>query len=274
MCRDKMSKDTYFVKLGGSVITDIGNEGIARNDEIKRLLSEVMAAKSDKGFNLILGHGSGSFAHVPASRYKTKEGLVDDSSLLGASITELAATNLTKIIFSIGTGIGAPLFPFSPASFSMGNDGALYSGFTANIEHAMQKGFIPLVYGDVVIDKRRGCTIASTEEVFRFLSTKIKPSMVVLGTDVDGVFDSNPKDNKAAKLIPKINAQNYGSVMAGSGASKKIDVTGGMGTKLSKLYEITKRTSSEGCILNASLPGVLGAVLHGNHDVKCTRILP
>ena len=61
---------TYFIKLGGSVITNTEKPYTAKIGTIRRVLNEIKEAKRDKDFNLIIGHGGGSFPHIPAHKYK------------------------------------------------------------------------------------------------------------------------------------------------------------------------------------------------------------
>ncbi len=263
--------ETYFIKLGGSVLTDTKNENVAKVGEIKRLLNEIKGAMRNKRFSLIIGHGSGSFAHVPARFYRTNEGLVDGNSRRGALITKIAANDLDRIIAFTGSELDMPLFPFSPSSFALSRKGRMVEGSVSNLKSAIDKGFIPLVYGDVMIDSEMGVSIASTEEVLRFLSGHITPSKVILGTDVDGVFESDPKRNPDAALIKKVDSSNIDSVMAGAAGAQKVDVTGGMQTKVRWLYDIAKDTGSVGYIANAGKPGMMKDILLGD-DVDCTVV--
>ena len=73
--------DTYLVKIGGSVITDIKKESTAKPHVIKRIFSEIKPHL--KNTRVIVGHGSGSFAHVPAHKYNVNLGLIDEKKYCG-----------------------------------------------------------------------------------------------------------------------------------------------------------------------------------------------
>ena len=62
--------------------------------------------------------------------------------------------------------------------------------------------------------------------------------MLVILTDVDGVFDSNPKNNPNAKLIPRITKADMPEIEAGDEVSKFS--SGGMKTKLTSALDSTK----------------------------------
>lgn len=72
-----------LIKLGGSVITDKSKPFTARPGAIKRLVGEIkQAGKIYKG-KILIGHGSGSFGHTVAAKYKTQEGIDKKDSING-----------------------------------------------------------------------------------------------------------------------------------------------------------------------------------------------
>ncbi len=225
-------------------------------------------------FDIIIGHGGGSFPHVVASRYKVNEGLKDDKSKEGALLTAMSAKELNTIILKASLEEGMPAFPFSPSSFALASNSVIMEGFVEGIKVAVEKGFMPVVYGDVGIDAQKGVCILSTEEVFSFIASAYKPSKVFFGTDVNGVYDSDPKENPNASLINIIDSSNISMVMPGTNsAAKRADVTGGMATKLSKLYEIAKATGAECYIFNATRPEELRNMLSGRSELaNCTVV--
>lgn len=73
-----------FIKFGGSVITDTKRPQTAKIEEIRRLLRETFEAKDIKNFDLVIGHGSGSFGHAASIRYRINEkGLTNNESVIG-----------------------------------------------------------------------------------------------------------------------------------------------------------------------------------------------
>ncbi len=267
-----------FLKLGGGTITYDGKESTPNIEVIDRLLSEIKRAKDEYGFKLILGHGSGSYAHVPAAKYKVNDGLKYDFSKIGATITCNTAKALNTVIVEEAIKIGLNAYPFSPSSFAYARDGRIIKGITDGIRKSLESGFIPVVYGDVLIDEVKGVTIASTEEVFSFLANEFGPDKVIIGTDVDGVFDSNPAKNADAKKISKVDKSNIDIILKGASESNKsFDVTGGMHTKVEMLYNMIKGInekfgkSSIGYIGNATKDGAIGQMLSGKPIEECTE---
>jgi isopentenyl phosphate kinase len=262
-------KNLCLVKIGGSAITDTSKPNTPRMSEIKRLSKELYAAS--KHVNMIVGHGSGSFGHVPAAKYKVQRGLINSHSLKGASITQHTAAMLHRIV--IGEMYNAGLNPvsFAPSANAITSGGRIVNWNITPIVHALKKGFTPVTYGDVTMDIKQGVAIVSTEEALRYLSEKLKPSRIVVGSDIDGVYTSNPKLDKHAKLIRSIDHSNIKDALAGASSSTKVDVTGGMRTKLQYLYGMAKSTGAEGVIVNINVPGRLYKALLGR-DVISTII--
>ena len=73
-----------FLKLGGSLITDKSNAHTARPDVLRRLAAEILTAlDAQPDLRLVIGHGSGSFGHIPAHRYHTRVGVRTASEWAG-----------------------------------------------------------------------------------------------------------------------------------------------------------------------------------------------
>ena len=265
-----MARKLCLIKLGGSVITNTAVQKEAKPRVITRLLSEIYEAKKEKNLDIIIGHGGGSFPHIPASKYQVQKGIINEESMKGSIITLSDARELNSIFVKCGVEIGMPVFPFAPSSFTLSKKGRIIEGNVSQISEALSRGFIPVVYGDVGIDSEQGVCIISTEEILRFLSQKFIPSKVVFGTDVDGVFDRNPSDS-SAKLVSELDSGNIDEIISTVGTTKKIDVTGGMKTKVSLIYEIIKSTGSTGYIANATRPEAIKNILSDKKEL-CTVV--
>ncbi|MDE1828098.1 MAG: hypothetical protein KGH65_02990 [Candidatus Micrarchaeota archaeon] len=267
-----MKKELYFVKLGGSVITDTQKPSTPRKAEISRLLGEIQVAREAKDFQIILGHGGGSFGHFPAKKYRINEGIINSDSMKGFVETQNAMHNLNMLITDAAIKAQLSPHPFTPSSFAYSSGKKIVGGTLEGIRNSLDAGSMPIVHGDGMSDSRQGISIASTEEVFRFLLSGIKPDKIIIGTDMDGVFDSDPRTNPSAKLIPVVDSSNIDAILSSSASgAQKVDVTGGMKTKLETLYGMVKSTGAQGYIANASKPRVIENLLMGNH-VECTSV--
>ncbi len=258
-------RDLCLVKIGGSVITDTHRANTPRIAEMRRLAKELKAASAKK--SIIVGHGSGSFGHVVAHRYRTNEGLVNRQSLKGAALTRHSAAQLSQIFIEQLLKLGVNAFHFAPSAGAVASNGRIVSWDVEPIRNALKSGFMPVVNGDVVIDTKKGFCIASTEEGLRYMAAKLKPSMVIVGSDTDGAFTADPNTEKNARLIRLVTRKNIGRVRSYVGGSRKVDVTGGMRTKLEYVYEIARNTGATCMIINANVPGRLQDAISGKRVV-------
>lgn len=263
-------KQLYFLKIGGSIITEVNRPRVARKAIMRRIFIEIKQAIGRGNFDLIIGHGGGSFPHVTADRYKVNEGIINASSRKGAALTALVARELDSIFVNEGLRLGLDLFPFSPSSFGIWDGKAAKSGTVEPIREALRRGMLPVIYGDVVINMDKGVSIASTERVFELLAKKLKPDKIIIATDVDGVFDKDPKKFREAKLIRSINSGNISHVLKLAGHSNKVDVTGGMHTKLAVIYRLVSNARAQGIITNGLKKNRIRDALLGRVGEKAT----
>ncbi len=246
-------RNLILIKVGGSVITNIRKESTPDMESIHRLSGEIERVKARR--QLILGHGSGSFGHIPAKRYKVNLGLINRKSAKGASLAQDAAARLHRIFMKQLWERGTDPFSFPPSGGVISSWGRITEWNTKPLLHALRNGLLPVTYGDVCLDAKQGVAIISTEEAFRYIAIKMRPKLVVTGTDVDGVYAGYHGGEK--KLIESIDGRNIRHALKHAGASGKVDVTGGMASKIATLYTIAKETGATCCIVNAKVPGRL-----------------
>ncbi|KKS95912.1 MAG: Aspartate/glutamate/uridylate kinase [Microgenomates group bacterium GW2011_GWC1_43_13] len=261
-------KNLVLVKLGGSVITDKSKKFAVREKAIKRLGREVRDALKSFDGRLIIGHGAGSFAHIPAHKYKTKEGVTGSDSVYGLCVTEDAAKKLNTIVIEDFLSLRLPVFSFSPASFLISDRLRCGKSYIDPIKKALHIGVIPVVYGDVVLDKVTGCTIFSTEKILSILAQELQKEYkikIIYATDVDGVYDDK------GKVIPKISGKDFKFLKSAIAAVKGTDVTGGMLHKVEESLLLAKKTGIKTLIVNGTKEGFLKHAILGK-KVKGTLV--
>lgn len=268
-----------IIKLGGSVITykqslllQSKNSDIpkARTKNIKRLAKEILSLYK-KGYKIILVHGGGSFGHNLAKKYNLSKGLKFEKSLIGLSKTVQSMNKLNYIIVDILEKTGLPTVSFPPHSFIIQNKGILEDFDTSTINKVVELGFIPVLYGDVVTDEKLGCSIISGDTITTYLGKKLNAKKVIFLTDVDGIFDSNPKINPNAKLIQKITNKNINRVLESLTPHNLHDVTGEMRGKILSIYKNLNKNTSV-VIANGLNPKTLLESLGHRHNPIGTKL--
>ncbi|PIU28833.1 hypothetical protein COT08_00220 [Candidatus Woesebacteria bacterium CG07_land_8_20_14_0_80_44_9] len=260
-----------LIKLGGSVITDKAKPFTARPLVIKRLALEIKKAKNLlKNTSLIIGHGSGSFGHTLASKYQTQMGLINKNSTKGLCQVSNIAVEINRIVLKEFLGVGINVFSFSPVSYIYSSSDKLEDVFLEPIKKALELGLIPLVYGDVIFDAKKGFCIYSGEKTLDVLAVKLskyyKIDKIIMVGDTDGVYDA------AGKTIRKISPRNFPQVKKILGGSKSIDVTGGMLHKVEESLKLARKYRISTLIVNGGKKGNLFKSILLGKEVKSTEV--
>ncbi len=267
-----------FVKLGGSLITDKSTPETPRPDVIRRLAEEVRRALERRpDLRVLLGHGSGSFGHVVGQKYNLREGIASPRGWEGYVRTAAAAARLHHIVVDLCLEVGLWVVSLPPSASAWCVDGRLVSMDTRPHRTLLSHGVIPLVYGDVALDKVRGATIVSTEEVFAHLARAepaLRPEHIILVGNVDGVYTADPHREPSARPIPHLTPEEA-LQLSSLGGSHGIDVTGGMAGKVREMALLARALPGLTVhILSGQIPGALEEALLCPDRARGTRIGP
>jgi len=115
-------------------------------------------------------------------------------------------------------------------------EGGKIGGFNAKkFSDYLGAGFVPVTFGDAVLDEKNGFCICSGDLLVEALARAFKPEKVIFAADVDGIFDRDPRD-PGAKLLKEIKR---GEAAPEVGAAAECaDVTGGMRGKIKSIKAI------------------------------------
>ena len=251
-----------FLKLGGSLITDKQRAHTARPEVLKRLAVEISAAfVQNPDLNLLLGHGSGSFGHVPAKEYDTRQGVKTEHEWRGFTEVWFEASDLNRLVIQALHAEGLPAIAFPPSAMVVAQDGEVLSWDLSPLRSALQAGLLPVVYGDVVFDTRRGGTILSTEDLFSHLAFQFTPTRLLLAGIEPGVWTDYPVCKQVMTEITPRNLQEVEAVLYGSEAT---DVTGGMASKVIQSLELVRKLPDLEVLIFSGLdPGAVRNALMG-----------
>lgn len=251
-----------FLKLGGSLITDKAKPSTPRLDVLNRTAGEVAAARAQSpGLQLILGHGSGSFGHVPAKRHGTRDGVSTREEWLGFTEVWWQASALNRLVIECLRNADLPALSFPVSSAAFGAGGQFAGWDIGPLQAALDAGVLPVVYGDVVFDQQRGGTIFSTEDIFAFLARILKPERILLAGLEQGVYAGFPEKRE---LIPEITPTNFERVAPELSGSAATDVTGGMASKVRLMLALTQELPSlQTAIFSGAEPGGIQRALLG-----------
>ena len=261
-------KPLTIVKLGGSVITYKDSSPPRVNESnLTRIAKEL---KTHRG-ELIIVLGGGAHGHQAAHSH----GFADPNSskeLLVRGIPPIRH-NMSELATSVETVLnkeGIPTIIITPFTCVTLRNGLIHEFSTSIIRKALDNGLVVLTHGDVCFDEESTVSILSGDTIAVYLAKQMNAGTILIGTDVDGVLDDNPKLNPSAKHIPIINQENKEAILDKTGPSTNTDVTGGMSKKVSELLEIAQQ-NREVIIFNLTVPNRLKSLLQ-NEETICTRI--
>jgi isopentenyl phosphate kinase len=252
-----------FLKLGGALITDKNTPHKLRQETLERLVAEIAsAAARDPDLRLLLGHGSGSFGHVPARQYNTRQGVRLPEEWRGFGEVWMEASALNRLVIEALYAAGLRPISFPPSAVTIAQDGKVLTWDLAPLRLALSNGLLPVVYGDVVFDTQRGGTILSTEDLFVYLAEELHPKRVLVAGLEAGVWADFPS---RTRLIPEITPDNYPDLASSLSGSTYTDVTGGMASKVEQLMALAQIVPGlEALIFSGETPGAVAQALSGS----------
>ena len=255
-----------ILKLGGSIITKKDAKSPTVNYEnLNRISAEIASSSFDK---LIIVHGAGSFGHPFARKYEIGTEIKDEDDYnnkkLGFCITQSWVRKLNNKVCQSLRENGIFAVSIQPSSFITTENGRIYTFDLSLINKYLDLGFVPVLYGDVVLDLNKSIKICvlSGDQIIKYIGENLNPERVILGTDVDGVYSKDPKKHENAKLIEIVTSLHDISAED----SLNMDVTGGMLGKVKELLDLAVM-GVESEIINADKKGFIKKALNGQKVV-------
>jgi len=264
-----------LIKLGGSVITDKSSYKRFSKDVVSRLCREI----KDSGKDVMIVHGAGSFGHVIAKEFELQKGHIRDDQIDAVTKVSRDVRELNLLVINelIEAGIPAVSIPtgscfiMDDGELEMSDDKLVFSDgelVTNNeiLSGYLKLGIVPVMFGDVILDRKKGFGICSGDTIMGSLTNMFSPEMVIFVSDIDGLYDRDPKVSKDAKLIADVNDKVLDSIPEEITVA---DVTGGVRSKMRIMLNLC--SNSRDCILvNGMVDGRLRTLLNGG-NVVCTR---
>ena len=210
---------TTVLKLGGSIITH--KDAVESVDEVR--LTALANAIADTADPLVIVHGGGSFGHHHAAAHgvSSTDGTTDPAVIMAI---HSAMRRLNQVVVDRLIAAGVPAVPMAPLGFAhRGPTDDLHLASDA-MELALERGFTPVCFGDIIMDADRGASILSGDRLVGAVAQQIGADRVGLCGDVAGVLSAE------GEVIERITS--FAAVADSVGSSSVTDVTGGMAGKV------------------------------------------
>lgn len=253
-----MEKDTIVVKVGTSTLT---HEGGALNLRRVRQLAGVLCDIKNMGYRVVLV-SSGAIAvgvnrlrlerrphELPAKQAAAAVGQSELMSIYGSMFSDYGCT-VAQILLTL----------------DVIEDEARRKNAENTFATLLQMGVIPIVNENDSISTfeiEHLNSFGENDTLAAVVSRLVKADRLVLLSDIDGLYDANPRTNPDAKLIKLVSRIDSGLAAAAGGPGSELG-SGGMETKISAAIIATQGGITMN-IINGSDPDRLYEVLEGKN---------
>ncbi len=213
---------TRVLKVGGSVLT----RKEERESYDSRSADRVYDAVSDAAEDLVFVHGAGSFGHPHAEERGFNGGEVVDDATAAYEVQQ-AVRLLNDVVVEELLKRDMEAFAVHPSSCSHRDDSGEPDLDSGVVEASVESGGLPVLHGDVVVDRRGGYSVLSGDDVAVELARKFDAELGMC-TAADGVI------GEADEVLDHVRHPDAAADVDGSDT----DVTGGFESKLEKTLEL------------------------------------
>lgn len=143
------------------------------------------------------------------------------------------------------------------------NDASHRANFVATIERLLEMKALPVINeNDTVSTEEFG--IGDNDTLAAIVAANTGADLLILLTDIDGLYTADPRQNEGAKLIPVVEyiTPEIEALAGGSGSSVG---TGGMVTKI-RAAKIAKAAGCDTVIANGHDPAILYNIIEGKPE--------
>lgn len=249
------------VKVGSSTITH--DTGLLDLGRMERLVRELVDIKN-MGYDIVLVSSGAIAAGVGALSLETKPDTLPEKQA-AAAVGQLVLMHMYKKIFSeYGKIVGQILLTKDDIKDENRLNNAKNT-FTA----LLNGGVIPIVNENdaVVVDEIK---VGDNDTLSAYVTDIVKADLLIILSDIDGLYTDNPRANPDAKLISVVDKIDDDIKALGKGAGSSLG-TGGMETKLIA-GEIAANSGASMIIALGSRKGVLRDIMLGEEIGTLFRV--
>ena len=236
--RKELLKDPnkIVVKIGTSSLNDA--KGRFNKSFAKDIARQVSILKS-KGKDVILVSSGAIGTGCEALEFKERPQSIPLRQAAAAVGQSLLMNEWSLVFKEYGFKVAQILLTYDAFS-----DRKAYLNLRNSMSSLLELGVIPIINeNDTICVHEIGETFGDNDTLSAMVSSKVEADLLILMTDIDGLYTKNPRKSKDAKKIPVVEEitpeiESYGGKAGDKG-------TGGMKTKL----EAAKIAQSSGCFM-------------------------
>lgn len=244
------------IKIGTSTLTyDNGNLNLGRIEKIAMYISDLM----NSGKEVILVTSGAIGVGVSTMNLKERPKTIREKQA-AASVGQVALMNIySKLFGEYGYSVGQILLTRDVIENEISKNNVVNT-----FETLLENNIIPIVNENdsVAIDEIENVSrFGDNDNLAAIVSSIVDANLLIILSDIDGFYDSNPRTNLDAKLIKEVryiteDVENYAE-----GAGSNLG-TGGMETKIQAAKTVTHK-GTDMVLASGENPGILIDILNG-----------
>lgn len=252
--RETYIKDVkrIVVKVGTSTLTY--PTGLLNLNKIENLVRQLSDAQN-RGIEVILVSSGAIGAGIGKLGLKERPKTIPEKQAAAAVGQGILLHMYEKIFSEYGKPVGQILLTREDLSHR-----TRFLNASNTFYSLLEQGVIPIVNENdaIVVDEIK---FGDNDTLSAMVASLVDADLLVLVTDIDGLYDSNPKTNPDAKFIPVVDEITEDIVAAAGGAGSSLG-TGGMATKINA-GKIATSSGSSMVIVNGDNRNFLTDILDG-----------
>ena len=240
------------IKVGTTTLTH--ETGLLNLERIEILVRQI-ANLHNNGYEVMLVTSGAIGAGMGKLNLKNRPKTLPEKQAV-AAVGQVALIHLYQKIFAeYGKNVGQLLLTASDI-----NERNRYLNGRNTCFALFNAGVIPIVNENDAIAVEE-IKVGDNDTLSAFVATLIDADLLIILSDIDGLYNSNPKENPEAKLLPLITTLNE-EIKAMAGDSNSKFGTGGMATKI-KAAEIALNSGVNMVIAQGENPENLIKIVKG-----------
>ena len=227
-----------LLKLGGSLLTDKNKPFSIREDIVEGSVQQIVDAKE----KVVLIHGGGSFGHPLAKKYSIMNGI--DSSIpnqvLGLTETHQSMNKFNSHLVNCFLEKNYPALPIQTSSIFIKDSQEISTSSMEVVETALDLNILPILYGDIILDKQGSFSIISGDQIILELCKNLdryRISKVIFTMETDGIYVADKEGGDNSILVTECYSDQLENLNLAN-LGQKIDVTGGIKGKINFIQKI------------------------------------
>ena len=240
------------IKVGTTTLTH--ETGLLNLERIEILVRQI-ANLHNNGYEVMLVTSGAIGAGMGKLNMKNRPKTLPEKQAV-AAVGQVALIHLYQKIFAeYGKNVGQLLLTASDI-----NERNRYLNGRNTCFALFNAGVIPIINENDAIAVEE-IKVGDNDTLSAFVATLVDADLLIILSDIDGLYDSNPKENPNAKLLPLITTLNE-EIKAMAGDSNSKFGTGGMATKI-KAAEIALNSGVNMVIAQGEKPENLIKIVRG-----------